>query len=435
MNAASNLAERYLGPKPTSTKPEYKTRPGQTMKALLWKGTDKVVMEDVPVPAVTEPKDVILRITGTTVCGSDLHIYHKELIQQESDAVLGHEFMGIVDEVGPEVTNFKVGDRVVSSFQIACGSCRFCKEGLTSMCDTTNHSHVQEKLYGSKIAGIFGYGHFVGGFNGGQAEYVRVPFGDSNLLHIPDNVPDEKALYLSDVIPTSYHAFKCAQVEKGSTVGIWGLGPIGLNVAQWCKIEGASKIIGIDTEGYRLDFAREKLGIDVIDASKVSDVVDEIHKMVPIGLDCAVDCAAFRYTTSVLHKVQRAVGLETDSSQIVNEEIRAVRKFGTISLIADYAAYTNNFLIGGVMEKGVTLRGAGQAPVQKYWHELLKKVEDGIFDPTLILTHRFTIDEIPEIYKAMDEKTNGVIKTYVQTKFSSPPAPGTPPLSSLKGAA
>lgn len=175
---------------------------------------------------------------------------------------------------------------------------------------------------------------FVGGFPGGQAEYVRVPFAETNLLKVPDHVPDEKALFLSDIIPTSYHAVKCAQVEKGSTVAIWGLGPIGLLAAQWCKLEGASKIIGIDPVDYRLKIAKEKLGIDVIDASKESDVVAKIREMVPIGVDCAIDAAGFRYTSSVLHKVQRAVGLETDSSQILNEELRAVRKFGYISLIA-----------------------------------------------------------------------------------------------------
>lgn len=300
------------------------------------------------------------------------------------------------------------------------------------MCDTTNKSHVMDALYGGKIAGIFGYSHFAGGFAGGQAEYVRIPFAESNVLKIPDNLPDEKALFLSDIIPTSYHSVKCAQVEKGSTVAIWGLGPIGLNAAQWCKIEGAKKVIGVDTVAHRLQFAKEKLGIEVIDPSK-EDVVEKIHSLTDgFGVDCAIDAAGFRYTQSIVQKAQRAVGLETDSSQIINEIIRSTRKFGYISLIADYAATTNGFLIGGIMEKGITLRGAGQCPVQRYWHDLLKKVESGEFDPYVVLTHRFSIDEIPAIYAAMDQKTDDVIKSFVQTRFSSPPAPGTPPLSTLK---
>ncbi|KAF9048421.1 chaperonin 10-like protein [Panaeolus papilionaceus] len=402
------------------------------MKALVWHGARKVSMEDVPVPTVNEPDDIILRVTGTTVCGSDLHLYNKEIIQLKDGDILGHEFCGIVDEVGPNVTEFKPGDRVVSSFQIACGNCQFCKKGLTSMCDTTNSSSVQEKLYGNKIAGVFGYSHFVGGFPGGQAEYVRIPFGQNNVLKIPDNIPDEKALYLSDVIPTSYHAVKCADVQKGSTVAIWGLGPIGLNSAQWAKIEGASLVIGIDTVDNRLELAKSKLGIEVIDPRQ-TDVLQRIHELTNgTGVDCSIDAAGFRYTQSLIQKAQRAIGLETDASQIINEILRSTRKFGTVSLIADYAATTNGFLIGAVMEKGITLRGAGQCPVQKYWHDLLKRVESGEFDPTVILTHRFSIEEIPNIYAAMDQKTDNVIKSFVQTRFSAPPAPGTPPLSSLK---
>jgi len=425
MNAASKIAQSFMGKAETTTDKHYKERAsGETMKALRWHGAQNVTIDEVPAPTITEPTDIVIKVTGTTVCGSDLHLYNKEILQMQDGEILGHEFMGIVDEVGPEVKNVKVGDRVVSSFQIGCGTCRFCKEGLTSMCDTTNDSTFQEKLYGQKIGGVFGYSHFVGGYPGGQAEYVRIPFGDNNVLKIPDAVPDEKALYLSDIIPTSYHSVKCANVEKGSTVGIWGLGPIGLMAARWCQIFGASKVIGIDPNPNRLKIAKEKLGIDVINSAEVTDIVAEIQKSVPIGLDCAIDAAGFRYTKSMLHRAQRAVGLETDTSEVVNEMLRAVRKFGNISLIADYAGPTNGFMIGALMEKGINLRGAGQCPVQRYWHDLLKLVEDGTMDPTFVLTHRATIDDIPAIYKAMDLKTDDVIKTFVQTKFSSPPSAG-----------
>ncbi|KAG0146106.1 hypothetical protein CROQUDRAFT_44827 [Cronartium quercuum f. sp. fusiforme G11] len=402
------------------------------MLALRWYANQDVRLESVPVPAITEPTDVICKVTGTTVCGSDLHLYHKEIMQMQQGDILGHEWMGVVDEVGSAVTQVKKGDRVVASFQIACGSCSFCKEGLSSMCDRTNSSALQEKLYGKPFAGLFGYTHFAGGFAGGQAEYVRCPFGDTNLLLVPDSVPDEKALFLSDIIPTSYHAVKCAEVEKGKSVAIWGLGPIGLYAAKWCKLAGAKRVIGIDRVPERLEMASKKLDCDVINYEVDTDVVKAIYALEPEGVDCAIDAAAFRYTKGMLHSFQRAIGLETDSAEIVNEAIQAVRKFGTISLVADYAGMTNQFLIGALMEKGITLRGTGQAPVQKYWKELLGKVESGDFDPTIILSHRFSIDEFPELYKAFDGKEMGIMKTFVQTRFSAPPASGTPPLSSIK---
>jgi threonine dehydrogenase-like Zn-dependent dehydrogenase len=300
------------------------------------------------------------------------------------------------------------------------------------MCDRTNSSSVQEKLYGKPFAGLFGYTHFAGGFAGGQAEYVRCPFGDTNLLKVPDNVPDEKALYLSDIIPTSYHAVLCADVEKGKSVAIWGAGPIGLYASKWSKLAGARRVIVIDRVKERLALARDKIGCDVINFEEQTDVVKAIYEMEPDGVDCCIDAAAFRYTKTLLHGIERAVGLETDSSEIPNEALRAVRKFGTISLVADYAAYTNQFLIGALMEKGITMRGTGQAPVQKYWKDLLKKVESGEFDPTIILSHRFKIDEFRELYEAFDKKEMGIMKTFVETRFSGPPAPGTPALSSFK---
>jgi threonine dehydrogenase-like Zn-dependent dehydrogenase len=300
------------------------------------------------------------------------------------------------------------------------------------MCDKTNSSSVQEKLYGKPFAGLFGYTHFAGGYAGGHAEYVRCPFGDTNLLKIPDSIPDEKALFLSDIIPTSYHSVQCAEVSKGKSVAIWGLGPIGLYACKWSKLAGARRVIAVDNVPERLAMAKEMIGCDIVNFSETKDVVAAIYELEPEGVDCCIDAAAFRYTKGILHTVQRAIGLETDSSEIVNEALRAVRKFGTISLVADYAALTNQFLIGALMEKGITLRGTGQAPVQKYWKELLKKVETGEFDPTIILSHRFSIDEFPELYRAFDRKELGIMKTFVQTKFSAPPAKGTPALSSLK---
>jgi len=429
---AANMAQKYLGHRPVSTNNQASTSPDQTMLSLQWWGNKDVRIVDAPVPAITEPKDVICRVTGSTVCGSDLHLYHKEIMQLQRGDILGHEWIGTVDKVGSDVQDVKVGDRVVASFQIACGDCKFCKMGLSSMCETTNSSSVQEKLYGKPFAGLFGYSHFAGGFAGGQAEYVRCPFGDTNLLKIPDSIPDEKALYLSDIVPTSYHAVQCAEVEKGKSVAIWGAGPIGLLCAKWSTLAEARRVIVIDHIKERLILARDIIGCDVINFDEETDVVSAIYKLEPDGVDCGIDAAAFRYTKGLLHTVQRAISLETDSCEIVNEALRVVRKFGTICLVADYAALTNQFLIGALMEKGITLRGAGQAPVQKYWKDLLKMIETGKFDPTIILSHRFKIDELPELYEAFDKKEMGIMKTFIQTKFSKPPADGTPALSSFK---
>lgn len=300
------------------------------------------------------------------------------------------------------------------------------------MCDTTNSSKLQEKLFGSAFSGIFGYSHFAGGYAGGQAEYVRCPFADNNLLKVPDSVPDEKVLYLSDIVPTSYHSVVCANVDKDKSVAIWGMGPIGLLAAQWSKLIGASRIIAIDNVPERLAFAQKQFGADIINFSETKDVVARIYELEKYGVDCSIDATAFRYTKGVLHTVQRAIGLETDSAEVVNEAIRATRKFGTISLIADYAATTNGFLIGAVMEKGITLRGCGQTPVQKYWKKLLEAIENGDFDPTIILSHRFKVDEFRELYEAFDKKEDGIMKVFVETRFSNPPAKGMPELSSFK---
>jgi len=431
-NTEPNGKNKPTGNRPTVTTNNPNYRPNETHLTLQWFGNRDVRVVEAPVPAITEPTDVICKVTGTTVCGSDSHLYHKEIMQLEKGEILGHEWIGIVDEVGSAIKEVKPGDRVVASFQIACGTCKFCKDGLSSMCDKTNSSEVQEKLYGKPFAGLFGYSHFAGGFAGGQAEYVRCPFGDVNLLKIPDTVPDEKALYLSDIVPTSYHAVVCAEVKKGKSVAIWGAGPIGLLAAKWSKIGGARRVIIIDNVKERLALAKNKIGCDIINFDEDSDVVAAIYRLEPDGVDCAIEAAGFRYTKGLLHKVQRAVGLETDSSEIVNETLTAVKKFGTVSLIADYAATTNQFLIGALMEKGITLRGAGQAPVQKYWKDLLKMIEAGQFDPTIILSHRFKLDEFRELYEAFDKKELGIMKTFVETKFSRPAASGTPALSSFK---
>lgn len=272
----------------------------------------------------------------------------------------------------------------------------------------------------------------MGGFSGCQAEYARILFGNTNLLKIPASIADEQALFLSDIIPTSYHAIVSAKVQENETIGVWGLGPIGLNVCQWLRnVFKAKRIIAIDNVDARLTLANKRWGVDTINFETDKDVVAKISQLVPGGLDRSIDCAGFRYAKSMVHKVERAVGLETDTSEVINEMIQSTKKFGTISLIADYAAYANHVLVGGIMEKGLRLIGCGQAPIQQYWDECLEFIENGKFDPTVILTHRFALEEMVDVYRVFDKKDGAVIKTFVATKFSGPVHPGTPMLSNV----
>lgn len=431
MQTIANAIQDRMGPAPTVIHPEYKHRQdGSTMKALAWFGADDVRLVDAPIPDITEADDVIVKVTGTTICGSDLHLYHGEIVTLQKGDILGHEFMGVVDRVGPNVTNLKIGQRVVASFQIACGECSYCKQKLSSFCDNTNNSSLMKKMYGQKDAGFFGYSHFTGGFPGGQAEYVRVPKGNVNLLPIPDEVPDEEALFLSDILPTSYHAVVDTGVHDGDVVGVWGLGPIGACAVKWAQLKGAKRVIGIDAVPERLQYAREKLGIEVINFKETSDVPAEILKLVPSGLDVALDCGTFHEPKTLLHKAQKTLMLETDVPETANEMIVSVRKMGRVGLIAAYSAFTNGFNIGALMEKGIRFIGNGQAPVHLYWNEILNEyIRAGKFSTQLVVSHRVPIDDMVDLYKAFDARKSGVHKVFVETQFSKSPAPGFPSVS------
>jgi len=352
----------------------------------------------------------------------------------KSGDILGHEFMGIVDEVGPNVTNVQKGDRVVVSFQIACGHCEYCKKKLSSFCDNTNNSTLMQKLYGHRDAGFFGYSHLTGGFAGGQAEYVRVPFGNVNLLKIPDDISDEKALYLSDVLPTSYHAVYDTGVKEGDVVGVWGLGPIGQCVVKWAQIFGAKRVICIDQVQDRLTFVQDKSGIpveDCIDFSVHKDVTTRIAELVPGGLDVAIDCGTFHQPKTWTHKIMKATGLETDVPEIVNEMITSVKKMGRCGIIAAYAGYVNGFNLGALMEKGIRFIGNGQAPVHLYWETILNDyIRTGKFDPSFMITHRVPIEDMAKLYAAFDKREAGVEKVFVTTKWTTAkPDKGCPQLS------
>ena len=343
--------------------------------------------------------------------------------------------MGVVEKVGPNVQRIKPGDRVVASFQIACGSCRFCQQKLSSMCQRTNSSSVENAMYGSRTAGMLGYSHLTGGYAGGQAEYVRQAFGDVNLLKVPEALSDEQVLFLSDVLPTSYHCVVDTGVREGDTVGVWGMGPIGLMVCKWAFIKGAKRVIAIDNVPWRLEYAKRHMPeLECLDFGKVKNVVDEISKMVPEKLDVALECAAGEYAKGLLHKIEYALGAETDTSEILNEMIQSVRPFGRIGITGVYAGFTNHFNIGAVMQTGIRFIGNGQAPVLKYWEEILNDyILTGKVDPLMMVSHRIDLSEMDELYKRFDARKadDGLMKIFVQTKHSAPPGEGAPAVSSL----
>jgi threonine dehydrogenase-like Zn-dependent dehydrogenase len=416
--------------------------PNETMKALTWVGKNKVQMADVPKPKILEDRDVILKVTGSTVCGSDLHLLHGTVIQLAPGDILGHEFCGIVDQVGPGVKGITPGKRYVASFQIACGDCFQCRQKFSSQCEKTNSNTTENAMYGGRTAGMFGYSHFTGGFAGGQAEYVRVPLGDVNLLEIPDDVPDEKALYLSDVLATSYNAVKDTAVYPGDSVAIWGAGPVGHMAGVFALGEGAKKVIFVDTEP-RLSFVRSRIPakhqdqVQYVDFKTLSfgvtnkeTVVSKLKELCDgRGPDAAIECAAGEYTKGWLHWLEMMVGAETDSSEIINEMIESVRNFGRVGVTGVYVGYTNHFNIGSLMERGIRLIGNGQAPVHKYWEELLEKIQSGELDPLQMVSHRVRLEDVDKVYYKFEAREDSMQKVFVETKFSAPPAPGSPALT------
>jgi len=407
------------------------------MKALTWQGKNSVKVVETARPKIIDEGDVILKVTGSTICGSDLHLFHEAIPDLQKGDILGHEFCGIISSVGPAVKKVQVGDRVVASFQIACGKCYYCEKKLSSMCERTNSSEAASKLYGRRTAGMFGYSHFTGGFAGGQAEYVRVPYGDVNLLQLPDDVPDEKGLYLSDVLATSWNAVVDTGVEEGDTVAIWGAGPVGQMAAEFSFFNGAKRVILIDGGHgkWRLDFVKKVLPkLETIEYTNLKEesVTATLKKMCDgRGPDVAIECAAGEYAKGWAHYFERLLGMETDTSELLNEMITSVRGFGRCGVTGVYAGYCNHFNIGSLMETGIHLAGNGQAPVQKYWNLLLKYIQEGKIHPLHMVTHRFKLEDMETVYDLFNKREMGIQKVFIQTKFSAPPAPGAPALSDL----
>ena len=389
------------------------------MKALCWHGTGDVRVDNVPDPVIADPTDVIVRVTSTAICGSDLHLYDGFMPTMQEGDVLGHEPMGEVVEVGREVKKLKKGDRVVVPFTICCGSCWFCEHQLYSLCDTSNpNAEMARKVMGHSPAGLFGYSHLTGGFSGGQAEYLRVPFADVAPIKVPDGLPDEKVLFLSDIFPTGYMAAENCGLEPGDTVAVWGCGPVGQMTIKSLWMLGAGRVIAIDRVIDRLRMAREQGKAETINFSE-TDVYDRLMDMTKgRGPDRCVDAVGAEAhgagaIDAVLDKAKAAVMLTTDRSHVLREAILCCRKGGTISIPAVYIGFPDKIPFGALMNKGLTIK-TGQTHVPKYSERLLRMIQDGDIDPSFVITHRRPLADAPAMYKTFRDKKDGCIKVVLK---------------------
>ncbi|KAG0610437.1 hypothetical protein M758_7G065400 [Ceratodon purpureus] len=386
------------------------------MRAVEFHGKMDMKVKIRPRPMITDPKDVILRVTTSCICGSDLHMYMGAMPGMKSGDIVGHEFMGVVEAVGPEVKDVEEGDRVVAAFDIACGQCSACHLQNFSGCDSTNPSLEMEKLYNDRTCGMFGYSHLTGGWDGGQAEYVRVPFADLNCLKIPSDMDDEHAILLSDILPTAWHANELGRVGKGDNVAIWGCGPVGILAAQCAFYRGAARVVIIDEVPFRLEFAQKKVkGLETINFKEKS-TVKELRNLFPHGPDVGIEAVGVHYVANVLHKLEVLMGLETDSTEVINEIMYGVRKGGRIGLVGAYAGFANHFNIGAFMEKGLSM-AAGQTPVQKYWPTLFRLVQSGELDPTIVITHVLGLGDAPDAYTHFNAKEEEWIKVLLKPEI------------------
>ena len=392
------------------------------MKALVWHGKGDVRCDTVPDPRIENPRDVIVKITTTAICGSDLHLYDGYMPAMQEGDILGHEPMGNVIEVGKDVKNLKVGDRVVVPFTIACGECFFCKKELYSCCDTTNRdAQAAAKLMGHAPAGLFGYSHLTGHYPGGQAEYLRVPYADVSPLKIEnDSLSDEQVLFLSDIFPTGYMAAENAGIEPGDTVAIWGCGPVGQFTIKSAWMFGAGRVIAIDRVPERLRMAEEKGKAEVINFEKTEgSVYDRLQEMTGgRGPDCCIDAVGAEAHGSgsldaIVDKAKTAVYLATDRAHVLREAILCCRKAGTVSIPGVYGGFLDKVPMGAAMNKGLTMR-MGQTHMKRYTHRLLHRINVGEIDPSFVITHNRPLEEGPGLYKTFRDKQDGCIKVVLK---------------------
>lgn len=394
------------------------------MKALLWYGTKDVRFEEVPDPVIQDDRDIIIEVTRTAICGSDLHLYHGYMPAMERGDILGHEFMGRVIEKGRAVTRRQLGERVVVPFTISCGQCPFCTRQLFSLCDVSNPDAAKQKeMYGSSTAGLFGYSHLMGGFAGGQAQYVRVPFGDVGPIAIPEHLEDDRVLFLSDILPTAWMAVENTGITPGDTIAIWGCGPVGLLAIRCAWLQGAGRVIAIDRIPERLAMARVQGKAEVLDSSQV-DVVEVLREMCGgQGPHACIDAVGMEaHGTSlgeIYDYVKQAVKLETDRPNVLRQAIQACRKGGTLSVPGVYLGAIDSLPFGTAFAKGLTFK-MGQTHVQRYLPDLLRRVAEDEIDPSFIISHRLPLSAAPHAYDIFSTHEDRCTKVVLDPRDGSP---------------
>jgi threonine dehydrogenase-like Zn-dependent dehydrogenase len=387
------------------------------MKANCWYGKHDMQVVDVPDPEILNPRDAIVKITSTAICGSDLHIFNGFIPAMEKGDIVGHEFMGEVVEVGSEVKKLKVGDRVVVPFAISCGECFFCKKGMFSLCENSNPNAVEaELLWGHSPAGLFGYSHLLGGYAGGQAEYARVPFADVGPIKVPPELSDDKVLFLSDILPTGYMAAENCGIEPGDTVAVWGCGPVGQFAIKSAFLLGAERVFAIDRLPERLAMAEEQSGAESINYEEVDSVLDVLKDLTGgRGPDRCIDAVGMEangHSHGVQYaydRLKQSVMAETDRPIALREAMLACRNGGTLSIPGVYGGFVDKIPFGSVMNRAITIK-TGQTHVQRYLQPLLERVQKGEIDPSFVITHRMKLEDAPEAYEMFRDKEDECIK-------------------------
>lgn len=396
------------------------------MKAVCWMGAQKMEVHDVPDPKILNPRDAIIKITSTAICGSDLHLYDGYVPTLEPGDILGHEFMGEVVEVGPGVNKdkLKVGDRVVIPFTIACGNCFFCKNTLWSCCDNSNpNAWIAEELMGYSPSGLFGYTHMLGGYAGGQAQYARVPYADVGPLKIPDGLTDEQVLFLSDIFPTGYMGAENCDIKPGDTVAIWGCGPVGQFAIRSAQMFGAARVIAIDRVPERLAMA-QKAGVETLNYDEVDSIQDALRDMTGnVGPDCVMDAVGMEASGhgffATYDKVKQAARLSFDRPTALREVILSCRKGGNVSVPGVYGGFIDKVPMGAYVNKGLTMK-TGQTHMMRYMAPLLERIQKGEIDPSFVISHTLSIDEAPGAYKMFRDKTDHCTKVVLKPWQENP---------------
>lgn len=396
------------------------------MKAVCWQGANRVGVETVPDPKILSPRDAIIEVSSTAICGSDLHLYTGKIPTLMQGDILGHEFMGTVVDVGPEVRRLKVGDRVVVPFNIACGGCRFCHDEEYSLCDNSNpNAWLNEKVNGQPGGGLFGYSHFYGGYAGGQAEYVRVPYADVGPLKVPDGIPDDRILFLSDIFPTGFMAAENCGLKVGASVAIWGCGPVGLFAIKSAWMLGAGRVFAIDSVPERLALAATEGAAETIDYSEC-DVYDALmQKTGGIGPDACIDAVgmeAHGYSIDAIYDdFKQKLRLISDRTHALRQAIRACRKGGTLSIPGVYSGIVDKMNLGAAFAKGLTLK-MGQTHTKRYMGRLLDRIERNDIDPSFIISHRMRLEDAPTAYELFRNKSEHCTKVVLKPRQAPPPA-------------